>query len=578
MEPLRANAVGGLVLAALTTWTACTGPVVRPAAIDDFAPLESTVTLIGDLARPYGLNYVKVEGVSLVTGLAGTGADPAPGPQRAVLLAEMQCRGIENPAQILASSDTALVLVRGFLRPGIQKGDRFDVEVRVPSRSEVQSLRNGWLLTTRLSELAVLGQQIRRGHLLATAAGPLLVDPTAAGARDRPLLTQCQVLGGGVCAKSRSLGLAIDTEHRSVQTSQAIGKAINLRFHTHVDRAKQGVATPKTDQFVELLVHPRYKDNISRYMHVIRSIALDETATQRQERLELLAQQLADPVSAATAAQRLEAIGTDAAETLKKALHVADQDPEVRFYAAEALAYLDDSDAVATLAACARDEPAFRLYALTALSAMDDVAAVDALRDMLSARSGETRYGAFRALTAMDKDHPAVRGEMLGDQFNYHVLNVEGPAMIHVTRSYRPEVVLFGRDLAFKLPVMLDAGRHIMVNGRGGSEITVSRFAAEEGDQKRVVSAQVDAVIRAVVDLGGTYPDVVQMLTEAKESGTLTCRFRTDALPKSGRSVRRADATGDEPELEEDLPTVANPIPDLFRRWRTGGSGKEEQG
>ena len=30
--------------------------------------------------------------------------------------------------------------------------------------------------------------------------------------------------------------------------------------------------------------------------------------------------------------------------------------------------------------------------------------------------------------------------------------------MIHVTRSHRPEVVVFGRNQEFRLPLMLDAG------------------------------------------------------------------------------------------------------------------------
>ena len=54
-----------------------------------------------------------------------------------------------------------------------------------------------------------------------------------------------------------------------------------------------------------------------------------------------------------------------------------------QFYAAEALAYLDETSAVGVLAEVARDEPAFRVNALAALSAMDDATAYDALRSLL---------------------------------------------------------------------------------------------------------------------------------------------------------------------------------------------------
>ena len=137
----------------------------------------------------------------------------------------------------------------------------------------------------------------------------------------------------------------------------------------------------------------------------------------------------------------------------------------MRFYAAEALAYLDETAAVEVLADVARNEPAFRVNALAASSAMDDVMAYDALRVAARSHSAETRYGAFRALWAMNENDPFLRDENLGDQFHYHVLDVPGPDMIHVTRSHLPEVVLFGKDQQFQLPLVLDAGKNILVNG-----------------------------------------------------------------------------------------------------------------
>jgi hypothetical protein len=89
------------------------------------------------------LAAAKSRSAPLVTGLNGTGSDPPPTPQRAALLAEMNRRGVDNPNALLASGTTSLVLVRGMLRPGIQPGDRFDVEVRIPSQSETTSIRDG---------------------------------------------------------------------------------------------------------------------------------------------------------------------------------------------------------------------------------------------------------------------------------------------------------------------------------------------------------------------------------------------------------------------------------------------------
>ena len=57
-----------------------------------------------------------------------------------------------------------------------------------------------------------------------------------------------------------------------------------------------------------------------------------------------------------------------------------------------------------------------------------------------------------------------------------------------------------------------------------------------QADQKRVVTTRIDDVIRAIAELGGTYPDVVQAIEEAKTAGCLEGRFEVDALPEEGRS------------------------------------------
>lgn len=543
------------------------------AALEQLA--EEETPLIADYAHPYGLNYVKVESVALVMGLEGTGEDPAQTPQRAALLDEMSRQRTAKPNEVLRSPDTALVLLRGYLPPGVEKGDLFDVEVRTPTRSKTTSLRGGWVLPARMTELAVLGQQIRKGQLLASAEGPILVDPSSDGEDDIAMATRGRILGGGTAKKSRPLGLVIVQQQQSVRMAQLLAKAINDRFQTYDEGRKSGVAHAKTEEFVELRLHPRYKDNTTRFVRVVRSIALREKPAELQERLVLLERQLHDPLTASNAALRLEAIGGDmGVERLLAGLDSTDV--EVRFYAAEALAYLDRTEGVEALADAAAREPAFRAHALAALSAMDDVVAYEALRKLLASKSAETRYGAFRALWAMNKTDPLIRGEMLGGHFSYHRLDVAGPPMIHATRSARPELVLFGEGQRFELPMVLDAG-DILVNGLSGDEVTVSKFAVGEATRKRTVSTDVDEVVRAIVAVGGDYPDVVQALQQAKHDGALTSRFAVDAVPRSGREYDRdgadpddEDATDEttaddeEPGSMSDGYRVATPLPDLF--------------
>jgi flagellar basal body P-ring protein FlgI len=555
----------------LLALSGCAAPALRSQSPEDFAGLlESTTKLVGDVARPFGHTYVKVESVALVTGLDGTGEDPAPSPQRAALLHELQTIGVQNPNLLLASPSTALVLVRGFLPPGVRKGDRFDLEVQVPSRSETTSLRGGWLMEARLTELTVLDGQIREGHTWALGEGALLVDPSASGQQDRGLMVRGRVLGGGVALKSRDLGLFIVPEEKSVRTAAMIGQALNRRFHTFSRGIKEGVANPRTDERIDLKVHPRYRENLARYLRVVRSIPLKETADEQVARLALLERQLLDPITALTAALRLEAIGRDAVTVLTKG--VQSSDPEVRFYAAEALAYLDEASAAVPLARAAREEPAFRAYALAALSTIDDMTAHEELMNLLEVPSSETRYGAFRALWAMNPHDPQIRGENLGGQFSYHVLNTAGPPMIHVTRTDRPEIVLFSHGQRLNTPFVLEAGKSILIKGVD-DKVTLSRFTVRDTDQKRVVSTKVDEVIRAIVELGGTYPDVVQALQQAKSSHALDSRFEVDALPDGGRQYRHKDVDALAEEAA-DTPRpieVASPLPELFFSRRKSG-------
>ncbi|HEV2971492.1 MAG TPA: flagellar basal body P-ring protein FlgI [Pirellulales bacterium] len=553
-----------LVCGSLLFLAGCVAPAVRSQSPEDaeMASIEKQVRLIEAVAVPFGMNYVSAEGPALIVGLKNTGSDPPPDPKRAELLADMKARGVVNPNTVLASPSTSLVWVKVFLPPGAQKGDPLDITVRVPPQSETTSLWGGWLMEARLKEKALLmDNQVHDGHVLAIGEGPLLVDPPGS-ADDKASQLRALVLGGARVLRDRNLGLSIKDADKSVFLSKQIGDALNRRFHTFAHGTQQGVATPKTDTFIELQMHPRYKHNLPRYIRVVRSVAIHETPTEQIGRLKLLEKQLLDAVTCETAALRLEALGKDGMPVLK--IGMKSSDPEVRFYSAEALAYLDDASSAKPLADAARNIPAFRAYALTALSSLNDVESSDELRALLDVPSAETRYGAFRALWGMNERDPLVRGENLGGKFNYCVLNTAGPPMIHVTRSFRAEVVMFGPGQVLALPVSLEAGKSIVINGRDADQVTVSRFAVGEADQKRVVSNQVDDVIRAIVELGGDYPDVVQFLQQAKANRALSCRLEVDALPNPDRHFDRergeaATAGSDDPNYQ-----VTTPLPNLF--------------
>ena len=53
---------------------------------------------------------------------------------------------------------------------------------------------------------------------------------------------------------------------------------------------------------------------------------------------------------------------------------------------------------------------------------MNDFDSSEQLHSLLSVNSAETRYGAFRALWAINPNDAVIRGERLNDQFSYHIL------------------------------------------------------------------------------------------------------------------------------------------------------------
>ena len=542
----RYRRILGLLLCALG---GCNSPLIRsqspevepPAA--SLASDETETEVIGDVASATGLHFLKVEGVGLVNGLADTGSDPQPSALRDILLSDIRAHSVTGATHLVASPTNALVTVTAYLPPGVRKNDVVDVEVRVPRGSKTSSLDGGYLLEVRLQEMRLLANRVRTGNISALAAGDVVVDAVFDGRDDSVNLLRGRVMGGARSLIDRPIHLVLHDDQRSVRMSQRVGKAINARFHMYDRGNRRGVAKPLNDRLIELSVPPRYRGNVRRYIHVIRRIALRETPAQRLERIDLLSRKLLEPTTAARAAAELEAIGDEAIGALRAGL--ASTDDEVRFYAAEALAYLDVPEACDTLADVAEQESAFRWYALAALTAMREVAASEALASLLHSPSAETRYGAFRALRTRNMRDPLVTPERRWGQTEYHSVPTPGAPMIHFARSRHQEIVLFGQDIPIRPPAVLFAGKRILIKGQADGQVKLTRFApGEGGDTHRTVPPKLDAVIRAAGDFGATYGELLQMIRQARSNGDIDVKVVVDALARPGRRYYRDKKEG----------------------------------
>ena len=526
---------------------------------------------IGDTCAIWGLNYTKVEGIGLAVGLRGTGSNPLPGGQRDYLVKELETKyDGENIEKTLDSSSSEMVLLQGKLPPGIRKGEKFDIEIRTMPKTDATSLENGMVLQTRMRPMKVLGRSVKKGHVNALGKGRILMDALFESRKDQPNQLHGYILGGGVALEDRKLGLTIGVEDFAPKTSVMISRAINSRFTTVDSSGRHGVAEPKTDRVIEIEVPNAYRHNIGRYLQVISNLAHSESTADRLVRMEKLESDLSKPNEAGITSVRLEALGQDGIPILKRAL--LQDDLEIKFYAAQALAYLGEADGIDHLNFVAETEPAFRWHALTALASLDDVEAGMALTDLMHVRSAETRYGAFRAMRARSPQDPSVSGEWLGDFF-LHKVHSDAEPMLHFSRSKRPEIVVFGEDQTVSDDFLLvESGTTIRATGKG--TVSIIRYASENGEDRKICSNRIGHLIETLASCGYGYGDVLTMLRDAKNSGSLNTRLVVNAIPRLDRTYVPGELADELPPEKSDR-YVAEALPELFRE--DDGSSEDDE-
>jgi flagellar basal body P-ring protein FlgI len=521
---------------------------------------------VGDAVRMEGMSPVLVDNVGLVVNLNGTGSDPPPSSQRSDLLHEMNVHKANEPNKILASGNVAMVIVRGIIPAGARKDDRFDLEVISAPRTTTTSLRGGWLMDGILTEHISVGNEVHSGSKVARSGGHVLVDAAIRKDMDDPKLTQGVILGGGIVERDRPLGLQVRKEYVPTYCSPIVAEAINRRFHVYHRGSKQGAAEPKRDNYIQLLVHPQYYNNVVRYMRVIQSIPIPSKEKRIMERVETLRLQLQRPETAVQAAIRLEALGEDGIPVLKEALD--SPNAEIRFYAAESLAYQDIRDAAEPLTEIARTQPAFRFRALMALGAMQKIAGQEGLISLLDEESAETRYGAFRVLRkTLPRHDPMISERILDADFHLHVVSSIASPLVHVATQERAEVVIFGDSVKIKTPLLAFAGRGISVRADRPGDVTIKRLSVEDQDDEVIKTTdEVANIIQGLSSVGADYPAIIDFLTEIKEDHSLTAKLEFSAIPDLNRTFDRVEDDG-----LEISPDDLAPYEDLETQERKGG-------
>jgi hypothetical protein len=581
--------VGAAVLLALA---GCAKQNLRLQAEDDVEPTVYSVETVKQWAKFDGVLPLPVYGVGLVTGLANTGGEAPPGDERKLLEKELQQAGVTNVKEALSRPDTSMVLLSALIPLGAQKGDPIDVEVTLPDGSKTTSLQGGYLEHAYLRNFAALneiaptlsrgGTGAAVGHIWAEAEGKLIVGLSDGG--ESSSAKRGRLWGGGKCKAPRPLYLFMDEQRRQAANANLVAEKINDTFRSSLGGALgDKIADAKSGNVIILKIPPQYRLDLPHYMTVIGLIPLrtKETSDSKQadngrSYAQRLKDELLDPAHAVAAALRLEALGEAGKPTLKTGLK--SDSVLVRFCCAQSLAYEGDPTAAAELAKLV-DEPALRAFCLTALASLDESASYQALTELLNSPVPETRYGAFRALRALNERDDAVQGEQLAESFWLHRTAPGTRSLVHLSGTRRAEIVLFGDEPYLKPPLRLSAGEINVTADEGDTQCTVSRFSPRTHEKRHGYSSlKVEDVIRKVAELGGEYATVTELLLQARRCDCVSCQVEVDALPqatsvyalrKAGqRAKARAEGQPADADDDELLSTRLSlgPTPTLFDR------------
>ncbi|MCC6508860.1 MAG: HEAT repeat domain-containing protein [Pirellulaceae bacterium] len=349
------------------------------------------------------------------------------------------------------------------------------------------------------------------------------------------------VVGGAELLQSRTIGLAVADEFAHAVTMNAVVPVINKRFTVFDGSGNVGAAKINNVNYIELNVPPQYRLDPDHFANVVQHLGVAETAADKQARLERCKLQLLDSITARKAAWQLEAVGKDAIPMLLDGLYHPDK--EVRFYAAHALAYLDDGRAIPVLQELATIEPAFRAMCLNAISLVRNYKAGDALEQLLSAPDPETRYGAVLAMREYDNRSPLVVGEKMGEVGSVLEVPSTGPNLVAVGLSTIPEVVIFGQNPPVNIDAFMYVNPRLMIRGQGIGRVSISHIVPGRDDRTAESTADLKSILRGISEVGGGFGDWVNFVRLCGADKLIPAEVAMNPVPLSGRKYNRDGLT-----------------------------------
>lgn len=344
--------------------------------------------------------------------------------------------------------------------------ETFDVAVRPLSGTQTISLDGGHLYATELKELSrlvTIGQFTAFSKTFATVEGPLLRNRLGS-------LQEGQdgwfVLGGAKILEGEKITLVLNTP--SYLLANTIRNRINERFG-------EKTAIALSDEQIQLQIPTRYQMQRDRFLTMIRSLQLGDTAAFKQRRIQQLVEELLTSEDKDSPEIALEAIGRPASNAMAEYLKHPDE--LIRFHVARCMLNTRDDRAIPVLRdiLMATDSP-YKLGAVQALALRVNRTAVrSTLMLAVNDPDIQVRLAAYEALLKVKS--PVVNRTIVAGSFAVDSVVCSGSPFIYVFQQDTPRIVLFGAPIYCQknLFVQSDDGSIIVNAQPGDSFVNVSR-------------------------------------------------------------------------------------------------------
>ncbi len=590
---LRGIGIFGLLTALLA---GCLTPQARMQMAEEAEKeRDLDIRLVGDVTDVGNVTPLQINGVGLVTGLAGTGHAPH-GFYRNLMEQILLKRSGSRDGSIvndehrvsvrrtLDNPNNCLVIVSGFIHGGARKGERFDVDVTLPAGSKASSLVGGqlqvcWLKVyekaSNLSDKYSGSNRLLEGHILGRAQGPLIVG--FGNNIDIHELKRARVWHGGVSLIDRPYHFIMKNDDKSIRIANSVASRINFMYQDdpsrksiHSDFNEQenqillmGNITHQLNQkndangmnphemakalskdAINVRVPHAYRFDHERFVRVSRLTPLRDTDPNLVRYRQRLQKMLLDPQETQRAAMRLEALGRASISALKTGLD--SPHPFVRFTSAEALAYVGSTLGVDALAQTAVQHPIFGNNATLALANLGESICRDRLSELLGSDEPSLRCAAFHALTMLDETDPRLGTINLNHAFSMSLVPQAANRMVYYATGKRPQLMLFGKGIALTAETRMMVGKDFTIAPAEEPDKLIVKRITYQGEQKRLVSRRLDETLIALADLGATYADAVEFLRKTSDYQHINCpilpwtltEVPLETLVETGRNLR----------------------------------------